>query len=402
MGWFMVRRIRTRWAGLVACGALLASIVGAAAETAPAALTYEEAAAQCEAATDAGVCLRFSNEYAGKYSDPAAQAKTVVFYEGACALGNANACHSAGEAYAAGKINRSANALLVRDDALAAKYFRLGCEAGSPYACDGIGQLMIAGRAAEPEPGAALAAFEKGCNLEDYVFAQAGSCLALGRAYSAGGSRPADPALAMRYIEKGCSVINAATPAAGAACVEAGRRFEFGAEGVERFELAALNRYETACTNGDQDGCRAQKRLASGEAGQEQRMVDLAADQAKRAAQAPVCEAIWQESRAFLAAADVEGDALLAESDRQSAASDNSKDSRLGILTEFEMATDALMGNACARLLDFRYRAIMACSSEDAAAISEALLADARAAQAAMSNRVDAPQSCRIGLQSID
>lgn len=404
-GGFMVCRFRTRWAKLVVSGVLLASFVGASAETTPTAPskpTDAEATAQCAATTDPAVCMSLAFPYASSYASPAEQTKAVPFLERACALGMIDTCHAAGEAYASGKINMWPNALLVHDDAMAAKYFRIGCEAGSAFSCDGLGQLLIAGRAGPADPGAAFAAFEKGCAIEDYVMARPDSCLVLGKAHSAGGARATDPALAMLYFDRACGVISGTSPAIGLACLEAGRRFETGAEGVEINALAALNRYETACKAGNPDGCLEQNRLASGETGQEQRAIELAAEQDQRAKQAPVCQAIWQESVDFRAAADAEGDALLAKSDRDSAASDGSVQSRKNIMNRFTMESDDYLERSCLRLLDLRYRAIMACSKEDGEAISELLLADARAARAAMSNRADSPMNCFYQLRELD
>jgi len=395
---------RDSWLHLAAAFVLVAFVAGAVAQVPPAvAPTPVDAvgADRCENAADAAACMGLASTYAIKYGEPSEQIKAVPFYERACELGHANACHAAGEAYDAGKINRSNNALIVRDDARAVYFYQRGCDGGSPYACDGLGQLVLAGRVGNVDRADALKIFERGCDLNDFTHAQPASCLELGKAYSKGDGRSTDPALATQYLDKACHIITSASPAVALACLEAGQRFEGGLDGVQQMPAAALNRYGTACKRGSQDGCLAQQRLAAGDAGRAQRAATLAADLSLRTKQAPVCAAIWQESVEFRKTASAEGDRLIAQSNRDKAEANGSKEAVGRALNSFEITSNGLLNSSCLKFLDFRYRAIMTCSKEDGAAMSDALLADARAALAAMTVRADSPQGCRIGLQDL-
>ncbi len=199
-----------------------------------------------------------------------------------CHDGDVTSCVFLGQLYVSGAGG------LATDGAKARALFERTCEAGSSWACSNLGQLLWFGQAGVTvDKTRAVAALERGCAGQD-----ATACMQLGNARTEGaGGLAKDEAKATALYRRGCELgsveacgnlglayeygrgvaIDKAKAATlyqracdaglATACGWIGGFVEKGEGGLTADPAKALRLYERACGGGDDDGCKAAKRL---------------------------------------------------------------------------------------------------------------------------------------------
>lgn len=127
-----------------------------------------------------------------------------------------------------------------RDPEEALAFFRDACQATESRGCEGLGDMLLAGRGGTVDEPKAAEAFRTACNGN-----QGKACLKIARMYEAGTGVTKDHAEAVRYLRMACDHW------ANDACVGLGELFETGelteAEGVGFFLRACGQSNGKAC-----------------------------------------------------------------------------------------------------------------------------------------------------------
>ncbi len=192
------------------------------------------------------------------------QTRARTLFETACKAKISGACEAADHSRTLEK--HSGETALAMNGGIAF-YLMKGCDDGQAFACRTIGETYAAGSASVPKNPARATEYFKRANALNTAACDKGgkdasmACMELSRAYEGGNGVVKDAARAAALVKKanGISQVECDKGSLGD-CVDLGLAYQWG-NGLAKDIARAAALYKKACDGGDQGGCTQQKGL---------------------------------------------------------------------------------------------------------------------------------------------